>query len=136
MEGRGTTLATQRVEGQPSSRIETRALLTMSISATRAYATTPQPMRRAGDFVVEKESIIVEAVALTRLEPVQHTAPVSSRVARPDASFIAHLIATAEQAPQTRVLRRADVADVEAAYRSVANMYVAGSAINRTQRMA
>ena len=41
-----------------------------------------------------------------------------------------------EQAPQTRVLRRADVADVEAAYRSVANMYVAGSAINRTQRMA
>ncbi|MDR6662535.1 hypothetical protein J2W51_005125 [Tardiphaga robiniae] len=108
----------------------------MSISATRAYATTPQPMRRAGDFVVEKDSVIVEAVALTRLEPVQRSAPVSSRVARSDASFIAHLIATAEQVPQTRVLRRADVADVEAAYRSVANMYVAGSAINRTQRMA
>ncbi|KZD22984.1 hypothetical protein [Tardiphaga robiniae] len=107
----------------------------MSISATRAYATTPHPMRRAGDFVVEKDSVIVEAVALTRLEPVQHTNPVSSRVARPDASFIAHLIATAEQAPQTRVLRRADVADVEAAYRAVANMYVAGSASGRTQRV-
>lgn len=135
MESRGTTLATQRVEGQPSSRIETRALLTMSISATRAYVTTPHPMRRAGDFVVEKEMHGVESVALTRLEPVQHTAPVSSRVARPDASFIAHLIATAEQAPQTRGLRRAAVADVEAAYRALANTNVSGSAINRTQRL-
>jgi hypothetical protein len=60
---------------------------------------------------------------------------VSSRVARPDASFIAHLIATADQAPQTRELRRAAVADVEAAYRAVANTNVAGSAINRTQRV-
>ena len=108
----------------------------MSISATRAYVTTPHPMRRAGDFVVEKDPAIEEAVALTRTEPVQHSAPVSSRVARPDASFVAHLIATADQAPQTRELRRAAVADVEAAYRAVANMYVAGSAINRTQRMA
>lgn len=92
-------------------------------------------MRRAGDFVVEKETAGIESVALTRLEPVQHTTPVSSRVARPDASFIAHLIATAEQVPQTRVLRRADVADVEAAYRSVANIYVEGSASGRTQRV-
>jgi len=107
----------------------------MSISATRAYPTTPHPMRRAGDFVVEKESAGIESVALTRLEPVQHAAPVSSRVARPDASFIAHLIATAEQAPQTRVLRRADVADVEAAYRAVAKVNVSGPAINRTQRV-
>jgi hypothetical protein len=107
----------------------------MSISAIRAYATTPHPMRRAGDFVVEKEAACIESVALTRLEPVQPATPVSSRVARPDASFIAHLIATAEQAPQTREQRRAAVADVEAAYRSVANMYVAGSAINRMQRV-
>jgi hypothetical protein len=107
----------------------------MSISAIRAYATAPHPMRRAGDFVVEKNADVVDTVALTRTEPVQRSAPVSSRTARPDAAFIAHLIATAEQAPQTRTLRRADVADVEAAYRSVANMYVAGSASGRTQRV-
>jgi hypothetical protein len=139
VESRGTTLAMQRVEGQPSSRIETRALLTMSISATRAstapLATTPPPMRRAGDFVAEKDSDVVETVALTRTEPVQRSVPVSSRVARPDASFIAHLIATAEQAPQTRELRRAAVADVEAAYRAVANAYATGSMSGRIQRV-
>lgn len=35
---------------------------------------------------------------------------------RPDASFVAHLIATAEQVPQTRTLRRATSADALAAY--------------------
>jgi hypothetical protein len=107
----------------------------MSISATRAYATTPHPMRRAGDFVVEKDAGVVESVALTSTEPVQRSAPVSSQMARPNASFIAHLIATAEQAPQTRAIRRAAIADVEAAYRAVANTNAMGSMINRTQRV-
>jgi hypothetical protein len=40
---------------------------------------------------------------------------------RPDATFVAHLIAMAEMSPQTRSLRRAAPEDVEAAYRSVAN---------------
>jgi hypothetical protein len=40
---------------------------------------------------------------------------------RPDPSFVTHLIAMAEQSPQTRMLRRAAPADVQAAYRSVAN---------------
>lgn len=102
-------------------------------SATQAYVTTPHPMRRAADIVVEKAEGAVESVALTRIEPPLRAAPVSSRVARPDASFIAHLIATAKQVPQTRELRRAAVSDVEAAYRAVANV---GSVINRTQRMA
>lgn len=34
------------------------------------------------------------------------------------ASFLAHLIATARQAPQTRELRRADTAEVIAAYKA------------------
>jgi hypothetical protein len=37
-------------------------------------------------------------------------------VTRPDPSFIAQLIATAEQAPQTRSLRRATYADAQIAY--------------------
>ena len=107
----------------------------MSISATsRVSATTPHLMRRAGDIVVEKADGIA-SVALTRTEPVMRDAPVSSGVARPDPFFITQLIATAEQAPQTRALRRAGIADVEAAYRAVAEVNAAGSATNRMQRM-
>ena len=35
---------------------------------------------------------------------------------RPDASFVTQLIATSEQAPQTRSLRRGSYADAQAAY--------------------
>jgi hypothetical protein len=35
---------------------------------------------------------------------------------RPDSIFITHLIATAEQVPQTRSLRRASAADAQTAY--------------------
>jgi hypothetical protein len=118
----------------------------MSVSAIRPTTATPHPMRRAGDFVVGRDRVAdttagdsrtgdaaTESVALTQVEPVQRAAPVSSSAGRPDASFIAHLIATAEQAPQTRELRRAAVADVEAAYRA-ASAYAAGSSAHRTQR--
>jgi hypothetical protein len=37
-------------------------------------------------------------------------------IARPDPSFVTHLIATAAQAPQTRSLRRGSLADAQTAY--------------------
>jgi hypothetical protein len=37
---------------------------------------------------------------------------------RPDPTFVAHLIASAEQAPQTRSLRRATSVDAQLAYAS------------------
>ena len=40
------------------------------------------------------------------------------RRARPDPTFVAQLIATAEQIPQTRSLRRATTVDALSAYRS------------------
>jgi hypothetical protein len=40
-------------------------------------------------------------------------------ISRPNASFVTHLIATAESLPQTRQLRRAAPADVLSAYRSI-----------------
>jgi hypothetical protein len=40
----------------------------------------------------------------------------TSRIARPDPSFVAHLIATAAQVPQTRKLRRAAPSDAHTAY--------------------
>ena len=60
-------------------------------------------------------ALVPVAAASRRLEPV-----IQGRM-RPDPSFIAHLIAMAEQSPQTRLLRRAAPDDVQAAYRSVAN---------------
>jgi hypothetical protein len=41
---------------------------------------------------------------------------------RGDAAFLAHLIATREQAPQTREKRRAEPAEALAAYRAVTEM--------------
>ena len=39
-----------------------------------------------------------------------------SATARPDPGFVTHLIATADQAPQTRSLRRASIEDAQSAY--------------------
>jgi hypothetical protein len=47
--------------------------------------------------------------------------PAAHGLTRPDPSFVAQLIATAELSPQTRLLRRATPEHVQAAYRSVAN---------------
>jgi hypothetical protein len=55
-------------------------------------------------------------------------------VPRPDPCFLTQLIATAEQAPQTRTLRRATLADAEAAYRSVTDHNHATTAGIRTQQ--
>jgi hypothetical protein len=54
------------------------------------------------------------------LVPVIETAHWADRpirpLPRPDAIFVTHLIATVEQAPQTRSLRRATASDANAAY--------------------
>ncbi|OYU91406.1 MAG: hypothetical protein CFE29_00485 [Bradyrhizobiaceae bacterium PARB1] len=108
----------------------------MSITATsRISPTTSHPMRRAGDIVIEREPQ-QSGHAITPTEPVSRAIPASLRIARPDPSFITHLIATAEQVPQTRTLRRAEIADVEAAYRKVVDVYAAGSVAHRMTRVA
>jgi hypothetical protein len=60
-------------------------------------------------------ALVPVVAAPRRLEPIAHG------LTRPDASFVTHLIAMAQSSPQTRVLRRAEPQDVQAAYRSVAN---------------
>lgn len=56
--------------------------------------------------------------ACVALVPVTQTVQWSRKSAtvRPDPSFVAHLIATADQAPQTRSLRRASIEDARTAY--------------------
>jgi hypothetical protein len=57
-------------------------------------------------------------MALVPLAPDERAQPTSLRLNRPDPSFVTHLIAMAQLSPQTRILRRAATADVQAAYRS------------------
>lgn len=58
-----------------------------------------------------------EAAAARALIPLERVEPVSVlRPVRPAASFVAHLIATADLAPQTRTLRRATPAAAQTTY--------------------
>jgi hypothetical protein len=65
-----------------------------------------------GDIVHDDAPACVDLVPVTpSVRWSQKASP-----ARPDAGFVAQLIATAEQVPQTRNLRRASLADAQTAY--------------------
>ena len=63
------------------------------------------------------EEVESSCAALVPVAPTVYRAT-KFAITRPDASFVAHLIATAEKLPQTRQLRRAAPAEVLSAYRS------------------
>jgi hypothetical protein len=54
--------------------------------------------------------------SLVPTAPASYRPPLSSRVSRPDPIFVTHLIATAQQLPQTRHLRRAAPREALSAY--------------------
>lgn len=64
-----------------------------------------------GEFVELDEPASVELVPVTR--PLQHTPRTAPR---PAPAFVAQLIATSDQSPQTRRLRRASLVDAQTAY--------------------
>ena len=64
-----------------------------------------------------KDTANVKSTALVPLKASKSQSSKSS-LPRPDASFLTHLIATVEQFPQTRNLRRAAPADVLFVYRA------------------
>ena len=68
--------------------------------------------------MMDGEVLDAEAPACVALVPVTQTVQWSrkSATARPDPSFVTHLIATADQAPQTRSMRRASIEDAQTAY--------------------
>lgn len=60
-----------------------------------------------------------DCVALVPMNPsLRRSDAAGPRVSRPSPIFVTHLIATAQQAPQTRLLRRASVADAQTAYKA------------------
>ena len=67
-----------------------------------------------GEVLDADEPGCVALVPVT--QPVQWSR--KSATARPDPSFLTHLIATADQAPQTRSMRRASIEDAQTAYGS------------------
>jgi hypothetical protein len=69
------------------------------------------------DEILDGEFVNLDEPACVELVPVTQSVRWSPRRApRPDPTFVAQLIATADQAPQTRSLRRASLADAQTAY--------------------
>jgi hypothetical protein len=80
-------------------------------------------MSRVNELEIEDgvfEEIDAPVVALVPVTDVVYRAE-RHAVIRPDANFVAQVIATAEQLPQTRLLRRAAPADVLSAYHAFEN---------------
>jgi hypothetical protein len=71
------------------------------------------------DEILEGEFVDLDEPACAELVPATQSVRLSPRpVPRPDPTFVTQLIATAAQAPQTRRLRRASLADAQTAYRA------------------
>lgn len=85
----------------------------MTISGIGRTTAAPPEHNRAphNDAAAPGRALAPVAPVLRTQQPCRHLRP-----GRPDAAFVAHLIATAEQTPQTRALRRASPADALASY--------------------
>jgi hypothetical protein len=83
----------------------------------------PQP---AADDVVlfDAKPPCVALVPMAR--PAPWTQHFDQPMSRPNSTFVTHLIATAEQVPQTRSLRRATPADAQNAYAANRQLQHAG----------
>lgn len=84
----------------------------MIVSSIIPPARTGQTGQSGADAAAQMEPVLSRT-----LVPLQSVAQAAERyAARPSAPFMAHLIAMAEQAPQTRVLRRETPAIAQGAY--------------------
>ncbi len=68
--------------------------------------------------ILDGEVLDADAPACVELVPVTQSVHWSPKpaMARPDPTFVTHLMATADRAAQTRSLRRASLADAQSAY--------------------
>ena len=68
--------------------------------------------------ILDGEILDADGSACVELVPVTQSVHWSPKraMAQPDPTFVTHLIATADQAPQTRSLRRGSLADAQTAY--------------------
>jgi hypothetical protein len=121
---RGTRAKTQILCCQPCSARSLRCFSQRTAHVPkrdRRRIVNLNPTASFGAFETKRnEARAVNARASTALAPIgraqEHTSSHRHVSTRPNASFVTHLIATAEQAPQTRALRRATPADALGAY--------------------
>jgi hypothetical protein len=66
--------------------------------------------------ILARDDDSVRPSALVRLSPVDEAPPAPIRLQPPAAAFLAQLIATAQQVPQTRMRRRAEPAEAVSKY--------------------
>jgi hypothetical protein len=93
-------------------------------------SSTGRPEQSVDDGVVaDAKSACVALVPVTSSAQWSQSASLPP----PNSVFVTHLIATAEQVPQTRGLRRATAADAQSAYR--ARQYQARAAGVRTRQI-
>lgn len=78
------------------------------------------PTPRTIDIPTGNQDAVVPSQALVPVAPAASVGQM--RIARPDARFVAQLIATAARAPQTSARRRVEVADGVTAYGEVLEM--------------
>jgi len=91
---------------------------------------TEQALDIADRDGIDERPASVELVPLAR--PARGSL-VAGRIIRPDPGFVAQLIATAAQVPQTRKLRRAAASDAHCAY--TAHLRTAPSGSSRTRQV-
>jgi hypothetical protein len=85
--------------------------------------------------ILDGEVLDADVPACVELVPVIQTVQLSPKpvLARPDPVFVTHLIAMADQAPQTRSLRRGSLEDAQTAYG--AHMQERRSVVRRTRQV-
>ena len=85
--------------------------------------------------ILDGEVLDADAPACVELVPVIQTVQLSPKpvLARPDPVFVTHLIAMADQAPQTRSLRRGSLEDAQTAYG--AHIQERRSVVRRTRQV-
>lgn len=75
-----------------------------------------QPFGVAMSGPVPQDGAAEPSRALVLVRPVERTEPLGERARRPSAAYVAHLIATHRQEPQTRARRRLEPAEAVVRY--------------------
>lgn len=91
----------------------------MRIVGASGPSISASAMRRTPGEAREPETIEHESRALIAIQPLAASERAPRVTRHPGAAFLAHLIATQMQAPQTRARRRAEPEDAIAVYRSM-----------------
>ena len=90
---------------------------------------------KRSEDILDGEILDADKPSCVELAPVAQSVHFSPKPAmvRPDPTFVTHLIATADQAPQTRNLRRGSLEDAQTAYG--AHMQERRSVVRRTRQV-